>query len=52
MNLEFPEENKTNASEETNKDPREEVETVVSKNDNIDPIPDNEQLEEKKEPEE
>jgi hypothetical protein len=47
-----PEENKPDAPEEPKKDPRDEVDTVVSKNDNMEPVPDKEQLEEKKEPEE
>lgn len=45
-------ENKEEKKSENRKDPREDIETVVSKNDNVAPVPDKEELEDKKKPEE
>ncbi len=44
-----PKENKSKDSQDTTKDPGNDVETVVSNNDNTEPVPDEKQLEEKKE---
>ena len=48
MNLVSPEENEKPLPRENSHDPGNDVETVVSNNENIDPIPDKEQLDEKK----
>lgn len=47
--MSLPEENKEQKPEEKKQDPANDVETVVSKNDNMHPVPDEEQLDEKKE---
>jgi hypothetical protein len=46
MNL-YPDE-EDDAKKENNEDPRQEVETVTSKNDNMEPVPDHEKQDEKK----
>jgi hypothetical protein len=48
MNLLSPEENENYLPEKNKQDPRKDVETVVSNNENIEPVPDEKQLEEKK----
>lgn len=50
MTMNVPEENENDLREENKSDPRNDVHTVVSNNENIDPIPDDEQLEKKKDP--
>ncbi len=47
-----PKEEKNENNQNTTKDPGNDVETVTSDNDNMEPVPDKEQLEEKKEAEE
>jgi hypothetical protein len=49
MIMNLPEENENNAAGNKEQDPSQDVETVVSKNDNMEPVPDEEQLNEKKE---
>ena len=46
--MNFPEENENTVQEENTPDPRNDIHTVVSNNENIEPIPDQGQLEEKK----
>ena len=46
--MKSPEENENNTGQENTQDPANEVETVTSKNDNMEPVPDQEQLEQKK----
>ncbi|TQM51069.1 hypothetical protein BDE36_2837 [Arcticibacter tournemirensis] len=47
-----PKEDKNENNQNTTKHPGNDIETVTSDNDNIEPVPDKEQLEEKKEAEE
>jgi hypothetical protein len=46
--MKSPEENDNNTEQENIHDPVNDVETVASKNDNMEPVPDQEQLERKK----
>jgi hypothetical protein len=46
--MKFPEENDNNTEQENTPDPANDVETVTSKNDNMEPVPDQEQLDRKK----
>lgn len=46
-----PDENKGEKKEDNKLEPQNEIETVVSKNENMEPVPDSEQLDEKKEEE-
>jgi hypothetical protein len=46
--MKWPEEDEKNKDQGNAQDPADEIETVSSKNDNMEPIPDSEQLEQKK----
>jgi hypothetical protein len=46
--MKSPEENENSTNQEDTHDPANDVETVTSKNDNMEPVPDQEQLEQKK----
>lgn len=46
--MKSPEENENKVDQENTQDPKDDVETVTSKNDNMEPVPDEEQLEKKK----
>lgn len=46
--MKLPEENQTPEEQQNMPDPAEEVETVVSKNENMEPVPDQAQLDQKK----
>ena len=46
--MKAPEENENSTNQQDTENPANDIETVASKNDNMEPIPDQEQLEQKK----